>query len=342
MDSHETSPALRLARSSIWLPLSVMIFGGYARAGGLSSASNKPFAMLLGFAMIFASLAGFACGIAALCRRRGEVSVLVRSVVGLIINCSLLLLFFSAFVQGFNRGYARSVKARESMASVKRTLDQTQDNLRRSFDSTNGIKSDPAVLDKTVDVLKKASQDAQGESALVLEASTAYLGELQRLTRLYDVELKSIESGRLLDASTLKTKEQIEQRRQVVQNFLKANSDIDRFVASSESSFRNELVRRKVSQTRMDREVAAFRESMQSRRPLLRAIRASDKNIGDSMLAVLNLLESNWGTWKYDPISAEVLFSDTATLDEYKTHLEEIGAAGKQQVALQQRFLSLR
>src|SRR3954468_3161405 len=171
-----SSSAPRLARLSLWLPGSLLLLGWYGRISG--QTNGGPLLPLIGFAAMGAALAGFACGIAALCHRReGEPDVLGRSIAGLAINSCLLLLFFGAFVSGFKKGYARSVQARESMASVRQSLQQAQQDVRRSFDATNGIKAEPEVFDKTVSALKKASQQMEGESGLVMEASAAYLTE---------------------------------------------------------------------------------------------------------------------------------------------------------------------
>ena len=338
MSSWGPSPAQRLARWSIWLPLSVMMFGGYSRLAGA-----KPLLALVGFAAIFAALGGFACGIAALCHRREEeANVVGRSVAGLVVNSCLLALFFTAFVGGFKKGYTQSVKARESLASVKQSIEEARQDVRRSFDTTNGIKANPEVFDKTVDALKKASQQMEGESGRVMEASAAYLTELQKLSKVYDAEFKRLEGANILEAGTLTNKAQIGERKEIVQHFLKVNGDIDRFVAAGEQNFRAEMTRRKVSQTRIDREVEAFRKASQSRTPLIRAIRASDKRIGNGMLNVLTLLESDWGNWEYDRKSGGVVFSDQAILDRYLASLDDIVASGKQQIALQQRLVSMQ
>ena len=60
------------------------------------------------------------------------------------------------------------------------------------------------------------------------------------------------------------------------------------------------------------------------------------------MLNVLTLLESDWGNWKYDRKSGGVVFSDQAILDQYLASLDDIVASGKQQVALQQRLISMQ
>ena len=314
------------------------MFGGYARVAGA-----KPLLALVGFAAILAALGGFACAIAALCHRRdGESSVVGRSVAGLVINSCLLALFFAAFVGGFKKGYTQSVKARESLASVKQSIEEARQDVRRSFDTTNGIKANPEVFDKTVAAMKKASQQVEGESGVVMEASAAYLTELQKLSRLYDAEFKRLESANILDASTLTNKAQIAERKEIVQHFLKVNEDVDRFVAAGEENFRAEMMRRKVSQTRIDREVEAFRKASQSRTPLIRAIRASDKRIGNAMFNVMVLLEKDWGNWECDAKTGGVVFSDQAILDQYQASLDDIVASGKQQVALQHRLISMQ
>ena len=118
--------------------------------------------------------------------------------------------------------------------------------------------------------------------------------------------------------------------------------DVDRFVAASESAFKNELVKRNVSQQRIQREVDAFRSASQPRTPLVREIRSTDRQIGNAMLNILALYESEWGRWRYDAQSGKVLFSDAATLGKYTDYLDQIGASARQQLALQRRLLDIQ
>src|SRR5689334_22617910 len=97
-----SSPAPRLARFSLWLPLGIMIFCGYLRRIGGVNALSHSLQVALGFGVIIAGLGGFACGIAALCHRRdGEANVVGRSVAGLALSSFLILMFLIGFVSGF-------------------------------------------------------------------------------------------------------------------------------------------------------------------------------------------------------------------------------------------------
>src|SRR6267143_2958142 len=114
-----SSPAPRLARFSVWLPLGIIIFSAYLhRFGGANSLSHSV-QVALGFAVIAAALGGFACGIAALCHRgEGETNVVGRSILGLALSSFLILMFLIGFVSGFQR----AVKARESVASLRQSI----------------------------------------------------------------------------------------------------------------------------------------------------------------------------------------------------------------------------
>lgn len=334
-----SSPAPRLARFSNWLPLGIIIFCGYLRLIGGANALPHSLQVALGFGVIICALAGFACGIAALCHRRdGEPHVVRRSVGGLALSSFLILIFLTGFAKGFHQ----AVKARESVASLRQSIKEANADVRRSFDPTNGITANPQVFDKAITAAKQASKDLPGESGQVLDASAAYLTELQRLSKAYEVEFKTVQSAHVLTATNLTSKDQIQPRKQIVTHFLQVNDDVDRFVAASETAFKNELVKRNVSQQRIQREVDAFRSASQPRTPLVREIRSTDRQIGNAMLNILALYESEWGRWRYDAESRKVVFSDAATLGKYTDYLDQISASAQQQVALQRRLLDIQ
>ncbi len=335
-----SSPAPRLARFSVWLPLGIIIFSGYLhRYGGGANSLSHPVQVALGFAVIAAALGGFACGIAALCHRgEGETNVVGKSILGLALSSFLILMFLIGFVSGFQR----AVKARESVASLRQSIKEANADVRRSFDPTNGITANPQVFDKTITAAKQASKDLPGESGLVLDASAAYLTELQRISKAYDVEFKKLQSAQVLTATNLTSKDQIQPRQQLVSHFLQVNDDVDRFVASGETAFKTELVKRNVSQQRIQLEVDAFHRASQPRTPLVRDIRETDRQIGAAMLNILGLYESEWGRWRYDAQLGKVFFSDATTLSKYNDYLDQIGTSAKQQLALQRRLLDIQ
>ena len=225
-----SSAAPRLATLSLWLPLGVILFCGYLhKAGGANSLSHA-LQVALGFVVIFAALGGFACGIAALCHRRDDESHVVgRSIAGLALSSFLIFTFLIGFVSGFQK----AVKARESVASLRQSIKEANADVRRSFDATNGITANPQVFDKAISAAKQASKDLPGESGQVLDASAAYLTELQRLSKAYEVEFKTVQSAHVLTATNLTSKDQIQPRKQIVTHFLQVNDDVDRFASGA-------------------------------------------------------------------------------------------------------------
>jgi len=209
----------------------------------------------LGLSLIVAAFAGFGCGIASLCRRQsGETNVVGRSIAGLALSSILLALFSAAFIGGFAKGYTQAVQARQTMASLHKSIKEANADVRNSFDPTNGIKANPAVFDKAISQAKKASQELKGESALVMDASAAFLTDLQGMSKAYDAEFKRLQNAHVLSPTNLTSKEQLKGRKDVVQRFLAVNDDLDRFIAGSESTFKNELTTRNVSAPRIQRE----------------------------------------------------------------------------------------
>jgi len=113
------------------------------------------------------------------------------------------------------------------MASLRNSIKEANADVRNSFDPTNGIKANPAVFDKAISQAKKASQELTGESALVMDASAAFLTELQGMSKAYEVEFKRLQSAHVLSPTNLTSKEQIKARKDVVQHFLAVNDDLE-------------------------------------------------------------------------------------------------------------------
>jgi hypothetical protein len=96
-----------------------------------------------------------------------------------------------------------------------------------------------------------------------------------------------------------------------------------------------------VSSEKIDQVIAAFDVKFAQRSVLDLQIRACDDRMGQGTLAMLDLLETNWGKWNYDPAKNVINFEDTYAQRSYRLSLNEIKNAGMEQVKEQGELVNL-
>jgi hypothetical protein len=70
-------------------------------------------------------------------------------------------------------------------------------------------------------------------------------------------------------------------------------------------------------------------------------IRDQDVIIGNSMLAAYDILEANWGKWKWNVEQRTVVFDDHVVWKKYIACLDAIEAADSEETRLQKQLLAL-
>ena len=124
-------------------------------------------------------------------------------------------------------------------------------------------------------------------------------------------------------------------------NFLDANDAFKSLLLQSESNYRKDLAALEVSPAQTEAAMTGFRKSFGVQRPLLVNIREADDRMGRAMLGVLDLLDSQWGQWRYDPAASVVRFQDRTALDQYKALMAQINQARTDQAAAQKSLATV-
>jgi len=102
-----------------------------------------------------------------------------------------------------------------------------------------------------------------------------------------------------------------------------------------------ELVRASVPAASIETALNAYEKVSPEKDQLTCRIRADDRHMGEALLGMLDLLETNLGKWKYDAERKKVRFDDDATLDKYIALREQMEFAAQEQKRLQARLLEL-
>jgi hypothetical protein len=230
------------------------------------------------------------------------------------------------------RTLAQREEAIETVAAAAKNLNQQAVASLKSNGPAPSLKQFSQALDQ-------AAKSSAGEDALVWKGSQAYLARIQTLQQAYQVASSNLTAARVLSTSNLTSRETIASRRAVVEEFIKCNADLKNFLGGGEDNFRAELVRQNVSPATIESAIAGFRKSSSVQVPVVTEIRSQDDRIGRGMLAVLDLLDENWGHWSYNQDTSHVRFESQDLADQYNADLRGITQASKEQAASQGRLV---
>ena len=338
----EPSAAHRCALGSVIAPLIAILV---AIVVHVTSTAPPPAVLIItGLIGIGLVIVGFVTGILGLTgiRQHGTRGLLGKGIAGVVINGALLVCFGVAAVAGFNNSVKKAIANQKLSQNLNADEQQLRDNARQSFNSKTGItNADFSSLDKMKGDLDSAAPALTGDKASFAKAMSDYLEKVRASMKNYQDASIELRAARILVTSNLTSVTQIESRREVLQNFITANENMENVITNSEDSIRADLSSMNVSQDMIDRTITGFDSTFLPRRDLSLQIRECDDRMSHSMGAILNLLETDWGRWHFNSFDQELYFDDAADREIYSDSLHDIRLAGQQQIQLQGELVNL-
>lgn len=174
----------------------------------------------------------------------------------------------------------------------------------------------------------------------MLDAASDYLKQLQVLSRDYETQLAAIQKTEPSNPAGLTDRAQLGPRRVAIRKFLDSNEHLADYLRNSERIVTEQLQAHKVSAPAQAAFLSSFRQS-DDRKQLVLKIRDTDKRIGESMLAMLLLLEQQWGDWTYESAAHRVLFQDGAALKRFEQINQDLSGAARKQQQLQHQLAKM-
>ncbi|WP_150107271.1 hypothetical protein [Pedosphaera parvula] len=325
----------KAATLSVWAPMLALILTAslYGLVPSASEWAQKGKFLVLSFGGLLI-LTGLISAIVAL--RNNERGVFGRALAGLLINAALIALL----VLGLPVVYAikERVHKQKVMANVQESERQLQADTKKAFEAGTGTRSASDRLQKFQKSMENAAQDLKGDDALVLNASSAYLKQLQILTKQYTDAANPILHPSVLNMSEVKEKEDLDVKRKAVVKFLIANEEFKLFIMKGEAPLKEELEKLHVSERTAESCLRGFRGKQYLRTTVVK-IRELDTRIGNTTLSMLDILDTNWGKWNYRSDKKNVLIEDHDALERYNAFCKELMAAGRSQAMLQKQLL---
>lgn len=326
------------AQASFIAPMIAIGLGityGTAFAGTTKDSSHATAAMIVGLAACLMIFCGFVFGIIALCgiKQHGAKGILGRAITGIILSS----IFGVMGVAGFFAA-ARARERAQNYQKLEQAARDLREENREAVGKSNSLEGAEERLSKFKKVLDQGAQAMSGDDALAMQATSSCLEQMQQKLKPFQAVSKELMSVHVLQPSDVQVATDFEPQKELLRKFLDANEDLRSVTTNLVPLYRAELKKRHLSTDKVELAVSNFKKGMQSPE-ILGGVRDCDARIGDNMLKVVDLLQSNWGKWKYDPAKGKIIFTDNAALETFNGYIQEIQTAGKEEVALQRQLL---
>jgi hypothetical protein len=226
---------------------------------------------------------------------------------------------------------------REELAKIEKSAAEERVKMADSIREGN-VADGNASIGRMKDQLGKSAAQMSGADAAATRAMASYLGKVQTGLKDYGTQLERLTAAKVLSFD-IRDRAAIEPHRQIIRDFLAANAKLTSTLQHGGELLRAELEAEKVPAHTRDETLTGYNDSQAQLRPLQMRVRQCDKTLGESALAVLDLLDKSWGQWERDETNARLRFHDNATLASFNELIKKIQAAAADQEKAQQEMI---
>lgn len=222
--------------------------------------------------------------------------------------------------------------AKETVAAINAEKARMAESMEKG-DFTQG----ESAIGRVREQIEKSAGQMSASDAATARAMAAFLGKMQVQARLYQGAVQRLTNDKIFTFN-IPNKATLEAHRQTLRDFVAMNAQLTETISNSEALIRSELEAASLPPATIDTAIRSYLASQGNTRPLQLQIRQYDRVMGDSGLAILDLLEKTWGRWERNPQTGQLTFRDDATLNAYNQLIQKVQAASQQQAVAQKQM----
>jgi hypothetical protein len=331
----------KCARLSFWVPIGTGVFcAGVANAlkGVEGQAAHITRFILLG-AVGLALVVGVVLAIIALCGvpKYGASGLVGPALRGLLASGGILWLTITGFMHGIH-----NVRALTSATDTVRQVDKDiKKDLINEKDPQVAMQKAQLGLERVKLAMNSVSDGNSGTSALMAKAFSSHVTKMQALLKDYAAAMNGIMTPPVLDMNGVTQRSQLQGRKDLVKKFMAANDKLQDFLAQRQKIFGEDLEQAGVPVDERDKAVKGYAQGAAQQDGVLMKIREQDRRMGKAFLAMIDLLDADWGKWSYNAERKKVDFEDPKTWDKFINYRDEVQSAAREQRKLQLQLASL-
>lgn len=184
--------------------------------------------------------------------------------------------------------------------------------------------------------LEEAAGKLNPEERKPLLAAQELVARIQPQMAEYEATMKALAEARYVAPASIKTVEELKDRRALVQRFDDANEALIRYFKNAERDYRDALGKLGVADNLKQGVLEGFRRGGNFELNL--KIHESNRQLAVSMQEMLKLLNREWGAWRTDERGAAI-FDHEDAVKEFETLQGELTAAAARHDAAEKKLI---
>jgi len=177
---------------------------------------------------------------------------------------------------------------------------------------------------------------------LAAHADHVYIANALALKKKYEIATATLTNPPVLDVSTMKSRADLQAREQVISEYITASKNMRDFYANAAETYRQELLAQKVAPKTLEEYLKNFNQEVKDPDSTIAALRMADVQLGETMLKLIALLETNWGKWQYSSEENRLRFGETNLASDYSRVSHDLRVVSIEMQQLQAEAEKLR
>lgn len=228
----------------------------------------------------------------------------------------------------------RSWRIRAGVEQIDKAQARLFADMRASMGDPVSSSSSVQQLNSFVDTMGKATSGMAGREKKAGEAMQRFFRLLTLKMQAYAAATQALAAAGFSRAKGIRTREDLQHRRELVRNFGKANKDVEDFYRNAEGILRHDLEEENLPRTYIDPVLVDFRKTTL----MVLKVRACDDELVTQSNKILDLYDREWATWRVEE-SGKVIFVNPAAVDEFVAAQQSILEIAGRQQKLQKQVL---
>ena len=251
-----------------------------------------------------------------------------------------MLVFVFVVIVGVGAVHRAAARRQKEVADTRKMAAEGQlkiDEANKKGDFHGAMKAGDDVVGQIKNHFEKSAVTDKTNPGTA-RAMANLSGRMQNLMREFAAAAERLQKANVLSGN-MRDRAEIEADRQIVRDFLAANAKLLDAGEHREDIMRAELDAEHVTISSRESVIAGFRQSQAESGvyELGLQIRHCGQRVGENCLALLDLLDQNWGKWRRDDAANVLRFEDNDTREAYNKLVDNVQAAFQEQRKVQEQ-----
>lgn len=259
-----------------------------------------------------------------------------------VLNASMCVLMCVGILSAGLRAWEDSniVDDKLAMASVDRQMDALRDKAKRQVEAAGTADVSAEDLNKAAYTMRKASMKLEGDEAAGMRSSATLMSEFAQRNQQFKAVIDRFATLGGLDPASIRSQEDIQQRLDLARQFLVLNESFATHVKNTPRRFRELLLKEGVEQRKLARAESEFANGFKLRLQI--KLREVEQRFGEAATDYLAVLDQEWGQWRVDAASGQVVFDDDSAIPRFNRASERLQTAMHAESEIQRQILDMQ